>query len=247
MNWKLIFCLSLGGIALGLAKSYAIVPEPAITWIPYVAVLAMTAIIAKKAHGKYFLHGFLACFFASLFVAATEYVLWDEYAAHNFPVVSQYMAISSQAGMLPKEMNAILTGGIGVMVSVSVGVLTLIVSMIVGTKKVLPLRLGISLVVIGVAAVIISQTVPFTHVEHNEVFSYNVPDNDSKNAVLFIGIVAFIAGGLFIAKGIKNSQSANASPIGTSGADELLKLKNLLDQGAITQTEYDEQKKKILS
>jgi hypothetical protein len=46
---------------------------------------------------------------------------------------------------------------------------------------------------------------------------------------------------------VKYRPSAQASPsVPVSVADELIKLKSLLDAGAITQAEYDAQKKKIL-
>lgn len=48
---------------------------------------------------------------------------------------------------------------------------------------------------------------------------------------------------------IENSQSnqeANLQPAQSSGADELLKFKQLLDAGAITKEEYDAKKKQIL-
>lgn len=45
---------------------------------------------------------------------------------------------------------------------------------------------------------------------------------------------------------VKPCQSEKTSPAGYSVADELLKLKKLLDAGAITQAEYDAQKKKLL-
>ncbi len=44
---------------------------------------------------------------------------------------------------------------------------------------------------------------------------------------------------------VGNKATAAAAPA-TSVADELLKLKQLLDAGAINQTEYDQQKKKLL-
>jgi len=42
---------------------------------------------------------------------------------------------------------------------------------------------------------------------------------------------------------VNRVQSTNV----TGSADELLKLKNLLDQGVLTQSEYEQQKAKILS
>jgi len=41
--------------------------------------------------------------------------------------------------------------------------------------------------------------------------------------------------------------NTNKAPINLTMADELLKLKSLLDAGALTRTEYDEQKKKLLN
>jgi hypothetical protein len=58
MNWKLIFQLSLFGLAMAIA-TVSLIPqnvEP-IFWL--VVVLISAYLIAKKCTGKYFLHGFV--------------------------------------------------------------------------------------------------------------------------------------------------------------------------------------------
>jgi hypothetical protein len=58
MNWKLIFQLSLFGLAMAIA-TVSLIPqnvEP-IFWL--VVVLLSAYLIAKKCTGKYFLHGFV--------------------------------------------------------------------------------------------------------------------------------------------------------------------------------------------
>ena len=102
--------------------------------------------------------------------------------------------------------------------------------------------IGIRGIVVGIACIIISQTITFT-------------EEKTKNIFLYLGIIALIIGGIFISLNIskQNSDISNSRPsinnkaTTQTAADELLKLKNLLDQSAITQQEYDDQKKKLLS
>jgi Na+-transporting NADH:ubiquinone oxidoreductase subunit NqrB len=58
MNWKLIFALSLFGLAMGLATVFVIPTsvEP-FFWLPIFMLCAF--LIAKNAPGKPFLHGLM--------------------------------------------------------------------------------------------------------------------------------------------------------------------------------------------
>ena len=128
-------------------------------------------------------------------------------------------------------------------------------------NKTPPLTIGISLVFIGIVLIIISQTVKFTKTRHEPgmfgiQMAYEVEDETTKNICLFCGIGLLAIGGLFVAKGVPNAADKtdnitiiknNTPTTNHNIADEILKLKNLLDTGAITQQEFEEQKKKLLS
>lgn len=82
MNWKLIFLLSLFGLAIGLAGVFLISPtvEP-FCWL--IGFIVSAIAIAKMAPGKYFLHGFLANILNSVWVTAAHLALYDRYAAFH--------------------------------------------------------------------------------------------------------------------------------------------------------------------
>ncbi len=113
-------------------------------------------------------------------------------------------------------------------------------------KKNSPLELGITYIVIGISMIIISQTVK---VETNDIpysseFTYN---QEKQKYVLYMGIGLLLIGGSFLAKGVGAFKKSNETSQTQVIADELLKLKQLLDNDLITQQEFDAQKKKILS
>ena len=58
MNWKLIFTLSLFGIAMGVASLFGLpgVTEP-VLWLVIFVLYAVW--IVKKTSGRYFLHAFV--------------------------------------------------------------------------------------------------------------------------------------------------------------------------------------------
>ena len=68
MNWKLIFTLSLFGVAMAIASLFDVTHgiEPFL-WLIIFIVYAI--VIAKKVGGKYFLHGFLVSFFNGVWIA----------------------------------------------------------------------------------------------------------------------------------------------------------------------------------
>ena len=70
---------------------------------------------------------------------------------------------------------------------------------------------------------------------------------DDENSVLFDGEENYNTA-LKMQQHIHNMISASkaAKPAGVSAADELLKFKKLLDEGVITQEEFEAQKKKLL-
>jgi hypothetical protein len=89
---------------------------------------------------------------------------------------------------------------------------------------------------------------------HKAANNYDVPKLKANNSVGW-AIIALIFTGVIpgILLLISNSaiselsgKTVNTSGMGSDSIDNLKRLKDLLDSGAITQEEYDEQKKKIM-
>ncbi len=78
MNWKLILLLSLFGLSMAIATVYVMPPniEP-LFWFPI--FIASAFLIARRARGKYFLHGFLVGLTNWVWVAAAHVILFDAY------------------------------------------------------------------------------------------------------------------------------------------------------------------------
>src|SRR5262249_43979355 len=78
MNWKLIFQLSLFGLAMGLATVFFI-PSSAepMFWVAIFLVCAY--VIATRCAGRYFLHGLMVSVFNSVWITASHILLLDRY------------------------------------------------------------------------------------------------------------------------------------------------------------------------
>lgn len=90
MNGKLLFQLSLFGLAMGVATVFLIssTAEP-ICWL--VIVLVCAYLIGKHAGGQYFLHGLLLGLLNSVWVTGAHVLLFDHYVA-NHPEEAAMMA-----------------------------------------------------------------------------------------------------------------------------------------------------------
>ena len=81
-NTKLIFQLSLFGLAMGFATVY-IIPsnvEP-IFWIAIFVFCAI--VIARQCHNRYFLHGFLVSMLNSVWITTIHIILFEDYVVNH--------------------------------------------------------------------------------------------------------------------------------------------------------------------
>jgi hypothetical protein len=80
MSWKLIFALSLFGLAMGFATVFVIPTknEPFV-WLGIFVVCAL--IIAKSAPRRFFLHGLCVSLVNSIWVTGAHVALYDKYVA----------------------------------------------------------------------------------------------------------------------------------------------------------------------
>jgi hypothetical protein len=126
MNWKLIFLLSLFGLAMGIATVY-VVPsniEP-FFWLAIFIICAY--IIAKQAPGKYFLHGLMVSIVNSVWITAAHVLLFDSYIASH----AKEAAMMGQMPLSARAMMAVTGPVVGVISGVVLGLFAFIASKLV--------------------------------------------------------------------------------------------------------------------
>lgn len=132
MNWKLIFLLSLFGLAMGFATVYFIPStfEP-IFWLAIWLICAY--LIAKYAQGKYFLHGLLVGIANSVWITATHAALFYTYIANHpeYLEMMQKPGIPEALAAHPRRMMVITGPIIGVLSGLVIGLFSWIASKIV--------------------------------------------------------------------------------------------------------------------
>src|SRR4030095_1073420 len=88
MNWKLIFLLSLFGLAMAVATVFVIPTNiKPVFW--FVIFLICAFIIAKQAPGKYFLHGFMVSIVNSIWITAMHVLFYSTYIANHPEMLSR--------------------------------------------------------------------------------------------------------------------------------------------------------------
>jgi len=128
MNWKLIFGLSLFGLAMGIATVYLIPTK--FEWIFWLIIFIICAyLIAKNAPGNYFLHGFLVSIVNSIWITATHVMLFTTYVA-NHPDVVEMNAKMPMADH-PKRLMAVSGPIIGIISGLVLGLFAFIASKLV--------------------------------------------------------------------------------------------------------------------
>jgi hypothetical protein len=128
MNWKLIFGLSLFGLAMAIGSVYFI-PEK-YEWIFWLVIFLICAyLIAKHAPGKYFLHGLMVSIVNSIWITITHIAFYTTYVA-NHPSWLEMNAKMPLADH-PKRMMAISGPVIGVISGIVLGLFAVIASKIV--------------------------------------------------------------------------------------------------------------------
>src|SRR4051794_2530993 len=82
MNWKLIFNLSMFGLAMGIATVYFI-PSNIEPFLWLVIFIICAWVIAKRCSGKYFLHGLMVSMVNSVWITAAHIILFSTYIANH--------------------------------------------------------------------------------------------------------------------------------------------------------------------
>jgi hypothetical protein len=126
MNWKLILQLSLFGLAMAIGTVFVIPSniEP-LFWLVIFIVCAY--VIAKKAPGRYFLHGLMTSIVNSIWITAAHVILFDTYVA-NHPREAEMM---TKLPISPKVMMLCTGPIIGVISGLVLGLFAVIARKIV--------------------------------------------------------------------------------------------------------------------
>ena len=126
MNWKLIFLLSMFGLAMGVATVFVIPSkiEP-VFWLVILCICAY--IIAKQAPDQPFVHGLLVGILNSVWITAAHVLLFDTYIANH-----AREAEAMQSVPLSPRLMMVVTGPIvGVLSGLVLGLVALLVRKLV--------------------------------------------------------------------------------------------------------------------
>lgn len=120
MNWKLIFGMSLFGLAMAFGTVFAISPrvEPFFWFVIFIVCAFATA---RQAAQQPFLHGFLLGIVNSVWVTSAHIVFFNRYLAGHPQEAA--MMLSSRAPIAPKLLMAIVGPVVGLVSGVVIGVL----------------------------------------------------------------------------------------------------------------------------
>jgi hypothetical protein len=101
MNWKLIFLLSLFGLAMGIATVF-ILPSNIEPWVWLGVFVVCAVIIARAAPGRFFLHGLCVSLVNAVWITGSHVALYDTYITTHAQEVEamKAMPISGRAAML---------------------------------------------------------------------------------------------------------------------------------------------------
>lgn len=124
MNWKLILALSLFGLAMAVGSLFGLGLAEPLLWLAIFIIYAW--VIAKRAPGKYFLHGFLVSVMNSVWITAVHAGFFSIYVKNNPQFVQ-----SAPPGMNPRVLMIITGPVFGVLFGLVAGLFAFIASKIV--------------------------------------------------------------------------------------------------------------------
>src|ERR1700732_1710255 len=136
MNWKLIFQLSLFGLAMAVATVF---------WIPsnvepffWIAIFIICAyLIARNCSGKFFLHGLLVSIVNSIWITAVHVLLFKSYMV-NHPKEVEQMATMPFSSYHPRRMMLVVGPIVGLISGLILGLFAFIASKIWKSKAPIP-------------------------------------------------------------------------------------------------------------
>ena len=130
MNWKLIFQLSLFGLIMAFG-TVSLIPqnvEP-VFWI--LIFIFCSAVIARSAAGKYFLHGFFTGLVNCVWITAVHVFFYSKYIISHKQMDVMTGKMPESFSTHPRVAMAIAGLGIGIISAVVFGLFAFIASKIV--------------------------------------------------------------------------------------------------------------------
>jgi hypothetical protein len=132
MNGKLIFQLSLFGLAMAIATVFVI--PSSIEPLFWLAIFIVSAcLIATKAPGRYFLHGFLTSLMNSVWMTVAHVLLFDQYIA-NHAEEAQIMA-QLNFPISPRMLMALMGPVTGILSGVVLGIFSMIAAKLISRQR----------------------------------------------------------------------------------------------------------------
>jgi len=132
MNWKLIFQLSLFGLAMGIATVFVIPSniEP-VFWLVIFLICAYA--IAKKCATRHFLHGFLVGLVNSVWVTSAHILLFDRYLVTHAKEAEMMTRMPLPGS--PRLMMAMIGPLVGVISGVIIGLFAFVAGKLVKSSS----------------------------------------------------------------------------------------------------------------
>ena len=108
MNWKLVFSLSMFGLAMGLASLFGL--TRGIEQYLWLVIFVLYAVwIVKHTHGHYFLHGLFVSFINGIWISIIHSFFFSTYIANNPEQLEVYEKMPK---FLPPELMMLIVGPI---------------------------------------------------------------------------------------------------------------------------------------
>lgn len=132
MSWKVIFLLSLFGVAVGFAGVYGLSgTAELIVWLFIFVIFAV--VIVRSRSGDYFVHALLASILAGLWVGIMHAAFINTYVAHNARLRAGYAMIPKTAH--PRLMMVLTGPFIGAVMGVVAGLMAAVAGKILKRKE----------------------------------------------------------------------------------------------------------------
>jgi hypothetical protein len=128
MNWKLIFSLSLFGLAMAIATVY-VIPSNTEPFCWLVIFIICAWIIAKRCSGKYFLHGLMVSLVNSVWITAAHIILFHTYITNHPQEATMMEKMPMPAS--PRITMALIGPVVGLVSGIILGLFSLIASKII--------------------------------------------------------------------------------------------------------------------
>jgi hypothetical protein len=132
MNGKLILQLSLFGLAMALATVFLIPSsiEP-LLWL--VIFIVCARLIATKAPGRYFIHGFLTSLMNCVWITAAHFLLFDQYTARHADEAQMMAQLNFPIS--PRMLMALMGPVIGIISGLILGVFAVIAAKLTSKRR----------------------------------------------------------------------------------------------------------------